>query len=322
MTTTFTRTPWRTCEHVQSAVPGQSGVVAESWQPPLTLLSGLELPGPDPDQIDVPRLHQLIRQRKNPVQHAADTFSTSIEAIRLVLDEQPAPALPPTEAAAKATGRTRFRARQEVSRKTLSRLYLDEYRSLQQIADLTGFSRKVLTELAREYGIPLRDGPQDYRPRGTVEREWLVEQYVVRRRTLPDLAREMGMSTANMARWAHAHNIPLRPRGGGSHNAAFRTADQATAAPVVLREALTSPHAWQRLERFVAALRYPTIGEAAKALGTTQPALTTQITHLERDLGQPLLERAERGRAMTATPFGKRVVAAAREILAEEKTRQ
>lgn len=121
---------------------------------------------------------------------------------------------------------------------------------------------------------------------------------------------------------AALNNIPLRPRGGGSHNAALRTADQATAAPVVLREALTSPHAWQRLERFVAALRYPTIGEAAKALGTTQPALTIQITHLERDLGQPLLERAERGRAMKATPFGKRVIAAARELLAEEKPRQ
>ncbi|WTF83126.1 LysR family transcriptional regulator [Streptomyces sp. NBC_01594] len=62
--------------------------------------------------------------------------------------------------------------------------------------------------------------------------------------------------------------------------------------------------------------------DVLEALGTTQPALTTQITRLERDLGQPLLERAERGRAMRPTPFGKRVVAAAREILAEEKTRQ
>ncbi|MET9801915.1 LysR family transcriptional regulator [Streptomyces sp. NPDC006368] len=128
------------------------------------------------------------------------------------------------------------------------------------------------------------------------------------------------MSTANMARWAHTHNIPLRPRGGGSHNAALRTADEATAAPAVLRGALTSPQAWQRLERFVAALRHP-LEEAANALGASQSAPTTQITRLERDLGQPLLERAERGRSMRPTPFGKRVVAAAREILAEEKTR-
>ncbi|MFD7131045.1 TniQ family protein [Streptomyces sp. NPDC059894] len=292
------------------------------WQPPTALLAGLYLPGPNPAHIDLSRLHQLVRERQHPVQHASQVLGTTVEAIRHVLDEHPAPAPPPTKNTSRATGRIRHQARQIIPAERFTQLYFNERRSLQQIAALTGFSRKVLTELAREYGVPLRDGPQDYRSRGTVEREWLVEQYVVRRRTLPDLAGEMGMSTANMARWAHAHNIPLRPRGGGSHNAALRTADQATAAPIVLREALTSPHAWQRLERFVAALRYPTIGEAAKALGTTQSALTTQITHLERDLGQHLLERAERGRAMKATSFGKRVVAAAREILAEEKTRQ
>ncbi|WP_254407189.1 TniQ family protein [Streptomyces sp. GMY02] len=291
-----------------------------TWQPPLTLLTGLDLPGPDPGQIDVPRLHQLIRNRQNPVQHAAETFDTSVEAIRLVLDEQPAPALPANEIVARATGRISFRARQEMPKEVLCRLYLEEHRSLQQIADLTGFSRQVLTKLAREYGIPLRGGPQHYQRRGTVEKEWLLEQYVDRQRTLPDLAHEKGMSVANMARWARAHHIPLRPRGGGSHNAALHAADQAAAVPAILRAALTGPFAWQRLDRFVAALRYATIGEAAKALGATQPALNAQITRLEGDLGQALLERAERGRPMKPTPFGKRVAAAVRKIPEGQRT--
>jgi hypothetical protein len=55
----------------------------------------------------------------------------------------------------------------------------------------------------------------------------LFEQYVGCGRTLPDLAREKNMSTANMARWAHFHQIPLRPRGGASHDSALRTIDQA-----------------------------------------------------------------------------------------------
>ncbi|WP_234392321.1 LysR family transcriptional regulator [Streptomyces sp. WM6378] len=42
-------------------------------------------------------------------------------------------------------------------------------------------------------------------------------------------------------------------------------------------------------------------------------ALTTQITRLENDLGQPLLKRAERGPATRLTPFGERVVEAAGE---------
>ena len=33
------------------------------------------------------------------------------------------------------------------------------------------------------------------------------------------------MSTANIARWAHLHQIPLRPRGGASHDSFLRTID-------------------------------------------------------------------------------------------------
>ncbi|MFJ8310189.1 MULTISPECIES: LysR family transcriptional regulator [unclassified Streptomyces] len=293
-----------------------------TWKPPVTLLAGLDLPGPDPALIDVGLLHQLVRQPTHSVQYAAETLHTSIEAVRFVLDEQPAPAPPLTKTAAKATGHVRFKARQAVPKEAFVRLYLDEHRSLQQITVLTGFSRGTLTRLAQEYGIPLRDGPQDYKRRGTIEREWLIEQYVVRRRTLPDLARETGMSTANMARWAHTHNVPLRPRGGASHHTALRTADEADAFPAVLRKALASPYGWQRLSRFLEARSYPTLTEAARDLGIHHSALVIQINRLEADLGQPLFERAERGRAMKLTRFGKRVSSAAQKIPAEEMTRR
>lgn len=285
-----------------------------TWQPPITLLVGLSLPGPDPAHVDLPRLHQLVRERQHPVQHAAQVLDTTVEAIRHVLDEHPAPALPLTKNTARATGRIRQQARQAIPEEHFTQLYLGEHRSLQQIATLTGFSRRVLTGLAKEYGIPLREGPQDCKRRGTIERDWLIEQYVHRRRTLPDLAREVGMSTANMARWARTHNIPLRSRGGASHHIALRTAEEAADAPVILRDALTGPNAWQRLERFAAALPYPTVTEAAWALGIHQSTLTTQINRLERDLGQPLIERAERGRKMRPTPFGRRVAAAAKRL--------
>ncbi|MEU6943986.1 LysR family transcriptional regulator [Streptomyces sp. NPDC046316] len=285
-----------------------------TWQPPAALLAGLSLPGPDPAHVDLPRLHQLVRERQHPVQHAADVLGMTVEAIRHALDEHPAPAPPLTKNAARATGRIRQEARQAIPAEHLTRLYLDEHRSLQQIATLTGFSRSVLTGLAKDYGIPLREGPQDYKRRGTIERDWLIEQYVHRRRTLPDLAREAGMSTANMARWAHIHNIPLRPRGGASHNTALRVTETVVQAPAVLRKVLTSPYAWQRLDRFLEAVAYPTLSEGAEALGINQAALVTQINRLEQDLGQPLLERAERGRPMQLTPIGRKVVTAARQL--------
>ncbi|MFE6916669.1 LysR family transcriptional regulator [Streptomyces rubiginosohelvolus] len=284
-----------------------------TWQPPTTLLAGLSLPGPDPAHVDLPRLHQLVRERQHPVQHAAQVLGTTVEAIRHALDEHPAPAPPLTESAARATGRIRQQARKAIPTEHFTKLYRDERRSLQQIATLTGFSRRVLTDLAKEYRIPLR-GPQDHKRRGTIERDWLIEQYVRRRRTLPDLARETGMSPANMARWAHIHNIPLRPRGGASHHSTLRTADEAEALPAILRKALTGPHARQRLARFLAVQPYPTLTEAAQDLGIHQSALVAQINRLEVDLGKPLFERAERGRAMKLTRFGKRVVAAAQLI--------
>lgn len=54
---------------------------------------------------------------------------------------------------------------------------------------------------------------------------------------------------------------------------------------------------------------------AAEALGINQPTLVTQINRLERDLGQTLLERAERGRAMELTSFGEAVIAAASTVI-------
>jgi len=281
-----------------------------TWQPPTTLLVGLSLPGPAPAHVDLSRLHQLVRERQHPVQHAAQVLGTTVEAIRHVLDEHPAPAPPLTKNTVRATGRIRQQARQAIPEERFTQLYLDEHRSLQQIATLTGCSRRVLTDLAKEYGILLCNGPQDYKRRGTVERDWLIEQYVHHQRTLPDLAREKGMSTANMARWAHTHNIPLRPRGGASHDTALRANERSLRTSALLRGALTSPSGWQRLERFAAILPYPTLRHAAQALGTTQPVLTAQIARLESDLGQALLERAERGRPMKPTQFGKRVAGA------------
>ncbi|MEV6588435.1 helix-turn-helix domain-containing protein [Streptomyces acidicola] len=292
------------------------GIEAEpvTWQPPTTLLDGLDLPGLDPAPIDLPHLHDLIRRQKKSVQHAAAVFGTSIETIRYVLNEHPAPALPQDQATARATGATRRRARRELTREDFARLYSDEHQSLNQISAATGFSRKVLTALAHDYGIPLRDGPQDYQPRGTVDRDWLIEQYVHCHRTLPDLAREKGMSTSNMARWAKTHSIPLRPRGSASHNQALRAADEAGRAPRILRPALTGRGASERLSRFAAASAHPSLSASAAALGLNTFTLVAQINRIERELSGPLLVRAERGRPMTLTPLGKKVLKAIRKM--------
>ncbi|MEV8393584.1 MULTISPECIES: hypothetical protein [unclassified Streptomyces] len=57
-----------------------------TWQPPITLLAGLSLPGPDPAKVDLSRLHQLGRERQHPVQHAAHILGTSLDEGEHVLD--------------------------------------------------------------------------------------------------------------------------------------------------------------------------------------------------------------------------------------------
>ncbi|MGE5289917.1 MAG: TniQ family protein [Micromonosporaceae bacterium] len=206
-----------------------------TWHPPFSLLSDLDLPGPDPSLIEITRLHELVRERAYPVQHAAEVLGTTVDAVRIVLDEHPAPATPLTAAQARATGQIRHAARQALTEKEFHRRYVGLHQSLYEIAKQVGFSRQTLTRLAAEYGIALREGPQDYKRKGVIDRGWLLEQYVGRRRTLPDLAREKNMSTANMARWAHLHQIPLRPRGGASHDSFLR------GAALAARHTITEP---------------------------------------------------------------------------------
>jgi hypothetical protein len=143
-----------------------------------------------------------------------------------------------------------------------------------------------------------------------ISRDWLYDQYVNHQRTLPDLAQDTGMSTANMARWATFHGIPLRPRGGASHNQVRLIRAHAAAAPRILRPALVGEGAWERLTRFAAASRYRTISEAAKALGLNQAALVTQINRLESDLGGLLLVRAQHRHPTRLTPLGRKVTTA------------
>ena len=150
--------------------------------------------------------------------------------------------------------------------------------------------------------------PAEY-ARKTVDRDWLYDQYVTKRRALPDIAEEAGMSTANMARWAETHAIPMRGRGGPSHSANLAAQRAVTDAPELIRPALAGIGGWERLHRFAAAARHGTLTVAAEELGVHQFTLVNQINRIERELGMKLLIRAERGRPMELTEDGARVAA-------------
>lgn len=115
-----------------------------AWHPPLSLLSDLDLPGPDPSLIDVARLHELVQERAHPVQHTAGVLGTTVDAVRLVLDEHSAQAAPLTAVQARTSGRVRHAERQVLTEKEFRRRYSNRHQSLYEIAKQTGFSRQVL----------------------------------------------------------------------------------------------------------------------------------------------------------------------------------
>ena len=178
-----------------------------TWQPPLDLLADLQLPGPDPARVDPVALHRIVRQSDTTLEAAAAELGTTIDVVRHLLVQNPLPHRP-------AKRQVLIRVRPALSRAEFVRLYEDQRLSLKEIADQLRIGRNTLTRLAREYGITLR------RPgltaKTSIDPEWLYEQYVVLHRTLPELAREVGVSTMTMNHWAHDHDIPLRPRGCGS----------------------------------------------------------------------------------------------------------
>ena len=140
----------------------------------------------------------------------ARRLNTSLDTVRYLLETHPAPRPDPEPGAPLPTyyNRAYSTAKGALSRERLVDLYEHERMSLKDIAATVGVRRQTIVRLARDYDLPLRE--PGLQARTTIDRDWLHDQYVNKRRALPDIAREAGMSTANMARWAKTH-VTARP---------------------------------------------------------------------------------------------------------------
>jgi hypothetical protein len=271
-----------------------------TWQPPLRLLDGLVLPGVDPDIIDVAALHHLI-ERRDALSTVARRLNTTPEALGHVLTLNPASVGPSSTTAALSA------LAAKLPPEKFTALYRQKRMRLRDMATRYHADRRTVAALARQYGVDIHHKP---RLHDEIDREWLYTEYVVHRRTLPDLAAEKGMTAPNMSRWAQRHGIQRRPPGFASTAANLKATEEAEQAPALLRPALSQIGGAARLNRFETVLRYPTITAAAADLGLRQPVLTSQITRLEGELGGALIQRAQRGHPMTITKRGAQILRA------------
>ncbi|MFF1666424.1 LysR family transcriptional regulator [Streptomyces sp. NPDC058258] len=276
-----------------------------SWQPPVSLLDGLDLPRPDPDHLDIDKLHQLLGRGQSPLP-IAQALGTDLRTLRYIAAQYPlpTPSLTAEQIRARAPGnvnRSLPLAREILPKARFEQLYVDEDRPFTEIERETGVCRKTLAVLAGEYGIPRRRATQ----RKKLDKEWLHEQYVVQGRTLTDIGRETGMSGSAVAARARGHGIPV----GNNRQPRSARCDFAS-APAVIQPSLNNTYGIRRLRIFLQVVRYPTLGEACRAHGISPGTLTQQLQRLETDLGGQLLIRAGRGRQLELTLHGEEVVRA------------
>jgi hypothetical protein len=147
---------------------------------------------------------------------------------------------------------------------------------------------------------------------------WLVEQYHTHRRSLVNIANEIGCNPGTLRGFAETNGIPRRPRTGpeGFIPSNSPITSDPSDLPEPLRTVLASRYAHQRLQRLVEIANSPSIGHAARNLGVSHGAATQQLATLERICGRPLIQRRSNPRPIAGpTPLGEQLCQQAREHL-------
>jgi DNA-binding transcriptional ArsR family regulator len=126
-----------------------------TWAPPPGCCAGLNLPGPEPDDIDLDAVGCLVITEKLPVAEAAARLGITTGHVRHALDRIPRPARQWGRTAAPPTWQRRQHARAVLTREFFDREYITAGKNLRQLEADTGIPRRFLTRVAREHGITM-----------------------------------------------------------------------------------------------------------------------------------------------------------------------
>lgn len=99
---------------------------------------------------------------------------------------------------------TRYKTSPRPSCEWLREVYIEKRLTGPQIAKLCDTSNPRVYKWLRQCGIRVRDVTSHKEP---PPREWLVEQYTNRKRSMLDIGKEHGVSTTTVWRWLHEYGI-------------------------------------------------------------------------------------------------------------------
>ena len=284
-----------------------------TWSPAATCVTGLTLPGRDPDDIDLSAAQQLLDVENLPPTAVARRLRVHVEHVRYIqqrFDRPPPAALPPTSPT--AARQLRERATALLTRAFFEREYRQASCTLRSIATITGITYTLVAQHARAHGFPIsnhsrkeaavqaRGAAAKKRRRATVKRKrkakkpiinptWLQEQAGTLQRTNTDIGAELGLSHETVRRHRSHLGIAARPSGSAGHTVQTR---RHPGLPADLQRAVEGKrNGWQRLRRFEALSAHPSVNAAAQALGLHHQNLFHQLDQLEADIGEPLIDR-------------------------------
>lgn len=269
------------------------------WEPPMV---GSSSPGTARGRvlpIDFSVLHDKLDKMKEG--EVAAEMGLELEHLRLLMVRTPRPPIP---VRSKPPQQRLYRPRVGPLAPASLKARIDAGATITELSKEIGHSRHLLASILKENGVSISSGRRSM----VLNPEWLRKEYWDHRRTLSDIANEVGMNHSSLSRRMKQLGIPRRPRGAWSH-AAHVTEQEARTLPPLLRKALASWQPIGRLERFAALADHPTLTSAAEALGCHQATLWEQLRRLEQIVGQTLLERHTSGPGPPhrLTPAGRRL---------------
>jgi AraC-like DNA-binding protein len=174
------------------------------WEPPSHWVSDVTWLGVDPDQVDQQMFLRQAAQGATVTQMAKATNLTT-EHVRLYADISGI-----TAPERKWTNPARTTHGGVLAPDKLRELYEHRGLSIGAVARLAGCSRQVVHTSLHLAGIRIREA---HRQRSLpITRDWLENEYLLKRRTLADIARELGTSRPRVTDYAKGWDIPIRPR--------------------------------------------------------------------------------------------------------------
>jgi hypothetical protein len=178
-----------------------------AWSPPLSIVGDLDLPGPDTAAISIAQLHQAFADRSASMALVARYFGVPTDVVRYLLECSPM-----TRPAVHRQTQLEYAATRLTCAEFV-RLHHRDHMSIAKIAGRIGVQRKVMFKLAHKYGIEVRDN------KGKVpdDPDWIYQEYVVKERTLTDMAAEVGIELSTLCRRAKRHGITVCHDRGKGH---------------------------------------------------------------------------------------------------------